>query len=145
MLNSRGFAIGVAAVTRLSIVGSKSGIAKNREQSMQLICVAFVLRAPLSSQENWTLGLTWDPTSYEIKALIHGMARNEMSTLLAALTNAGTTACHPLTMLFVLCEMLSDSDGNGVRHQAANLYKVEFKTNFHGFYHSDYHPVCLFT
>ena len=65
--------------------------------------------------------------------MIHGLQANEMFDLQSALSDAEKKTCHPLLVPSLLCQLLVDSDANSVRKHAANLYHVEFKTNYHGF------------
>ena len=98
---------------------------------------AFILRTPLSSRENWTFAVSWDLNrDTTVGAVLHGLAVDEMSTLLEALKDVGADACHPLAIPLILCQMLSDSDANAIRKHAAALYKVEFRTNFDGYQHA---------
>ena len=57
-----------------------------------------------------------------------------MSDLRSALHDAKTQSNHPLLVPSLLCQLLVDSDANSIRKHAADLYQVEVKTNYHGFY-----------
>lgn len=65
---------------------------------------------------------------------MHDLRENEMSDLRSALHDARAQACHPLLVPSLLCQLLVDSDANSIRKHAADLYQVEVKTNYHGFY-----------
>lgn len=95
--------------------------------------IAFLYRAPLSSSENWTLAISWDPAHHACTGVIHGLLRKEVSDLHSAINDARKQSCHPLLVPLLLCQLLVDGDANGIRRHATDLYKVEFKTNFHGF------------
>ena len=65
--------------------------------------------------------------------VIHGLQADETSDLCSALSEAQNQSCHPLLVPSLLCQLLVDSDANSIRKHAADLYQVEFKTNYHGF------------
>ena len=65
---------------------------------------------------------------------MHGLQANEMSDLRSALHDTKSQSCHPLLVPSLLCQLLVDSDANSIRKHAADLYQVEIKTNYHGFY-----------
>lgn len=76
--------------------------------------------------------------------VMHGLQANEMSDLRSALDDAKHQSCHPLLVPLLLCQLLVDSDANSIRKHAADLYQVEFKTNYHGFYVPE-NGVCMAT
>jgi len=104
---------------------------------------AFILRTPLSTRQNWTLGISWDLDQHTTVGIIRGLAENEMSTLLSALNDTNMRSRHPLTIPFLLCEMLADVDSNDVKGHAADLFQGEIKTKTYGDYQSTTRPVCL--
>lgn len=73
---------------------------------------------------------------------MHGLQANEMSDLRSALHDAKTHSCHPLLVPSLLCQLLVDSDANSIRKHAADLYQVEVKTNYHGFYATEI-VICI--
>lgn len=93
----------------------------------------YIFRTPSSSSENWTLAISWDPAQHTWIGVIHGLQANEMPDLRSALNDAKNRSCHPLLVPLLLCQLLVDSDANGIRKHATDLYQVEFKTNYHGF------------
>ena len=98
---------------------------------------AFIFRTPLSSRENWTYAISWNSCrNVIVGAVLHGLARDEMSSLQEALNDVQTKSYHPLSIPMLLCQMLSDSDANAIKTHAAALYKVEFRTNFDGHQHA---------
>ncbi|KAL4995594.1 hypothetical protein BDV10DRAFT_128087 [Aspergillus recurvatus] len=54
--------------------------------------------------------------------------------LLEHISDADKDACHPMLLPIILCEMLAVADANGIRANGSELSKVEFRTNFSGFY-----------
>ncbi|KAL6231866.1 hypothetical protein BDW75DRAFT_219017 [Aspergillus navahoensis] len=50
------------------------------------------------------------------------------------MADADKDACHPMLLPLILCEMLAVADANGIRANGSELSKVEFRTNFSGFY-----------
>ncbi|KAL8928730.1 MAG: hypothetical protein Q9208_001508 [Pyrenodesmia sp. 3 TL-2023] len=95
-------------------------------------CLLF--RTPLSTRENWTLAVSWDPQSHAIAGIIHGAEEKDLDGLASSLTHLNEQLFHPLLMPVCLCEMLGDSDRQAIRTHATELYQVEIRTNFHGFY-----------
>ncbi|KAL4980885.1 hypothetical protein BDW66DRAFT_123404 [Aspergillus desertorum] len=94
----------------------------------------FAFRTPLSRTEDWTLALRWDKSQQVTNGLIHGLDDVELSTLLEHMAEAEEDACHPMLIPIILCEMLAAADANGIRANGSELSKVEFRTNFSGFY-----------
>ncbi|KAF2035891.1 hypothetical protein EK21DRAFT_53237 [Setomelanomma holmii] len=92
-----------------------------------------LLRTPMSSTENWTLALSWDLDCRGLRGMIHGIESNDMSQLAAYVGDTRELTAHPLNVAIILCEMLVESDSNGVKLHASNLYRVEKRTNFHGY------------
>ncbi|KAF2831401.1 hypothetical protein CC86DRAFT_452461 [Ophiobolus disseminans] len=95
--------------------------------------VSIVLRTPMSIAQNWSLALSWSPKYGDIRGIIHGMKSHEMSQLAMHIGDARVESGHPINIPIILCEMLVESDSNGVKLHASNLYKVEKRTNFHGY------------
>ncbi|KAL5043617.1 hypothetical protein BDW71DRAFT_117924 [Aspergillus fruticulosus] len=94
----------------------------------------FAFRTPLSRTEDWTLALYWDRSRRVTNGLIHGLEEVERATLLEHMADADKDACHPMLLPIILCEMLAVADANGIRANGSELSKVEFRTNFSGFY-----------
>lgn len=95
---------------------------------------SLLFRTPLSTRENWTLAVSWDPLSKAIAGIIHGAEEKDLDGLASSLTHLNEKLFHPLLMPVCLCEMLVDSDTKAIRTHATELYQIEIKTNFHGFY-----------
>ena len=93
----------------------------------------FLLRTPVSGTENWTLALSWDPSSIALRVVILGLQGLERSRIATHLRDTMTESAHPMNIPLILCEMLMESDSNGVKTHASNLYQVELRTNFHGY------------
>ena len=87
--------------------------------------------------------MSWDPAQHACTGVVHGLQRKEISDLRSALDDAKKQSCHPLLVPLLLCQLLVDGDANGIRRHAADLYRVEFKTNFHGF-STPKSEVCMF-
>ncbi|KAL8823311.1 MAG: hypothetical protein Q9191_005976 [Dirinaria sp. TL-2023a] len=97
---------------------------------------SLLLRTPLSSRENWTLAVVWNLKSHAINCIIHGVEQKDLDTFTSSLEFAREHLVNPLLLPLSLCEMLVDSDSQAIRTHAGELYEVEFRTNFHGFYTS---------
>lgn len=93
----------------------------------------FVLRAPMSRSEDWTLALSWAPDFRALKGIVHGMQRHEMSRLAMYIGDTRAETAHPMNIPVILCEMLIESDSNGVKGHALELYQVELSTTYHGY------------
>ncbi|RDW84062.1 uncharacterized protein DSM5745_04388 [Aspergillus mulundensis] len=118
-----------------SLTGSKtSGNTEYLSLHHPLIYSGFAFRTPLSRTEDWTLALHCDTSSHIINGLVHGLQGDERSALLSYVSDAAKDACHPMLLPIILCEMLATADANGIRANGFELAKVEFRTNFSGFY-----------
>ncbi|KAF2728631.1 hypothetical protein EJ04DRAFT_556623 [Polyplosphaeria fusca] len=100
---------------------------------VRALFTGFILRTPMSLTENWTLALSWDAESRKSRGIIHGLQSEELSRLMAHLGDTHSETCHPMNLPVILCEMLTESDSQGIKRRAAQLYDVEIKTNFHGY------------
>ncbi|CAN9376029.1 unnamed protein product [Alternaria sp. RS040] len=93
----------------------------------------FVLRTPFSGTENWTLALSWSSGATALRGIILGLQGPEKSRLAMLLKDTIAESAHPMNIPLILCEMLMESDSNGVKAHASDLYQVELRTNFHGY------------
>jgi hypothetical protein len=92
-----------------------------------------VFRTPSSNAQNWTLALSWSPKFESIRGIIHGLLDHDMKSLESYIGDAQRECAHPLNISAILCEMLMESDLNGVRLQASVLHQVEKLTNYSDF------------
>ncbi|KAH5281986.1 hypothetical protein HBI71_000230 [Parastagonospora nodorum] len=97
----------------------------------------FVLRTPSSKTQNWTLALSWDTGYRSIQGFIHGLLPNDLDSLSLHIGDRQEECAHPLNIPAILCEMLVESDSNGVRLHASDLYKVELQTNYSNYIFSE--------
>ncbi|KAI8941183.1 hypothetical protein NX059_002420 [Plenodomus lindquistii] len=88
-----------------------------------------VLRTLMSRSEDWTLALSWVPGSRNLRGIIHGMQVDDGARLAAYLRDTKAIMAHPLNIPITLCEMLMESDSNGVKLQSSDLYRVKWRTN----------------
>ena len=96
----------------------------------------------MSGTENWTLALSWDLEQRALKGIIHGLQSNEVSNLVTYLGDSREDLIHPMSLLVVLCEMLTEGDSNGIKRRATELYQVEIRTNYHGYPRDETIEVC---
>jgi len=97
----------------------------------------FVLRTPSSKTQNWTLAISWDSNYRYIQGFIHGLLPNDLDSLSSHIGDRQEDCAHPLNLSAILCEMLFESDSNGVGLHASNLYKVEIQTNYSNYIFSE--------
>ncbi|KAH3948395.1 hypothetical protein HBI56_127130 [Parastagonospora nodorum] len=97
----------------------------------------FLLRTPSSKTQNWTLALSWDAGYRSIQGFIHGLLPNDLDSFSSHIGDRQEECAHPLNIPAILCEMLAESDSNGVRLHASDLYKVELQTNYSNYIFSE--------
>ncbi|KAK2790501.1 hypothetical protein FQN52_005518 [Onygenales sp. PD_12] len=93
----------------------------------------FILRTPMSGTENWTLAISWDSECRTLNGFLHGLQTNEISSLVTYLGDSREELIHPMNLPVILCEMITESDSNGIKRRAKELYQVEIRTNYHGY------------
>lgn len=95
---------------------------------------SYVMRTPLSNSENWTIALRYDDFSRTTFAVVHGFQPQELRCLLYRMDEFKASSVHPLLLPVLMCEMLIKADSSGIKQLAADLFAVENKTIWHGYW-----------
>jgi hypothetical protein len=98
---------------------------------------------PLSGAENWTLALSWNMKFGSLGAIVHGLYNDEVPNFVTYHGDSREELIHLMTVPTVLCEMLAESDSNGIKRRATELYQIEIRTNYHGYPRNDALNVCI--
>lgn len=96
--------------------------------------LSYVMRTPLSTSENWTVALTFDDVSRTTFAVVHGFQQKELRCLLHEMDEFKASSSHPLLLPALMCELLIEADSSGIKRLAAELFAVENRTIWHGYW-----------
>ncbi|RSL48149.1 hypothetical protein CEP53_009657 [Fusarium sp. AF-6] len=92
----------------------------------------FTFRLPLSQNEDWTLGLHWDPSRLVVNVFIHGMQNLERLAFSRKMATALADIQHPMLLPVILCVLLTAGDIASVRGTVNQLQDVESRTRWSG-------------
>ncbi|KAK3374732.1 hypothetical protein B0H63DRAFT_526029 [Podospora didyma] len=90
--------------------------------------LTFAFRTPLSSTEDWTVGLNWNKARSSIALILHGLNDKDREAFVQQLEDSKSDTGHPMLVPALLCEMLVGADFKGFREHAVDLAQFERRT-----------------